>query len=486
MASNLLSRILPSATGSPSVYETMQKHEQRLSTLDREEFDETAIDEQNLGHRFHDHDLEHMLADATDSRITTGSTAFLTQPSSTGPGSGPLRNHDRSDGSELEVRGDGRYHDEDEVPESLLLEDDQRVRRSPLPKPLQGKPPGLPLPVSGPSSRVGKVHWDTARDRQRLYQDELPRRRVPPARPLATALAVDPAEKAMWKWSNIEDLDNFLTDVYDYYLGNGVWSIMLSRTLNLLTLLFVVAFSSFLISCIDYKKVPTSKTMSQIVIPQCTKNMSGLSNLLIWVFLFLWIYKVFQYLIDVRRLWHLHEFYLHLLDISDAEMQTISWQEIVGRLMNLRDANPRTAINLTPQSRRFIGEQSRQRMDAHDIANRLMRKENYLIALFNKDILDFRLPIPFLRHRQMFSKTLEWNVYLCVIDFVFNEQGQVKQLFLKDTHRRDLIEAMRRRFVAVGVLSILSAPFTITYNLMVYFLRYFTVSSTSVMNVFVG
>jgi len=290
------------------------------------------------------------------------------------------------------------------------------------------------------------------------------------------AIVVDPSERAMWKWSNVEDLDNFLIDVYDYYLGNGIWSIILSRFLNLLTLLFVVSFSTFLTACIDYKKVPTSKTMSQIIIPQCTKNMSSWTNLLIWIFSFFWIYKVFQYLVDIRRLWHLHQFYLHLLGIPDVEMQTISWQEIVGRLMRLRDANPRTALNLTPAGRRFIGEQSKQRMDAHDIANRLMRKENYLIALFNKDILDFTLPIPFLRHRQMFSKTLEWNVYLSVIDFVFNEQGQVKQLFLKDTHRRDLIEALHRRFVAIGVLSIISAPFTITYNLMVYFLRYFTVS----------
>jgi len=216
--------------------------------------------------------------------------------------------------------------------------------------------------------------------------------------------------------------------------------------------------------------------MSQIIISQCTKKMSPWTNVLIWIFSFFWIYKVFQYLIDIRRLWHLHQFYLHLLNIPDVEMQTISWQEVVGRLMRLRDLNPRTALNLTPASRRFIGEQSKQRMDAHDIANRLMRKENYLIALFNKDILDFTLPIPFLRNRQMFSKTLEWNVYLSVVDFVFNERGQIRQLFLKDSHRRDLIDALHRRFVTIGVLSILSAPFTITYNLMVYFLRYFTVS----------
>jgi autophagy-related protein 9 len=45
---------------------------------------------------------------------------------------------------------------------------------------------------------------------------------------------VDPKKKAMWRWANVEDLDNFLKDVYTYFLGNGIWSILLTRVLNLL------------------------------------------------------------------------------------------------------------------------------------------------------------------------------------------------------------------------------------------------------------
>lgn len=78
-------------------------------------------------------------------------------------------------------------------------------------------------------------------------------------------------------------------------------------------------------------------------------------------------------------------------------------------------------------------------MDAHDIANRLMRKDNYLIALFNKEILDLTIPLPFLRNKgSMLTKTLEWNLSLCILDYVFNEQGQLRTLFLKEGHRRVL------------------------------------------------
>jgi autophagy-related protein 9 len=201
--------------------------------------------------------------------------------------------------------------------------------------------------------------------------------------------------------------------------------------------------------------------------------MSASTTFLLWLFTLFWIGKLFQYALDYRRLRNMQDFYEYLLGIPDADIQTIAWQDVISRLMTLRDSNPSTARAISARHKRFIGSQSKQRMDAHDIANRLMRKENYLIALFNKDILDLTLPIPFLRNRQLFSRTLEWNLNLCVMDYVFNEQGQVRPIFLKDTHRAALSEGLRRRFVFAGVMNIFMAPFIVAYFLLSYFFRYF-------------
>ena len=249
---------------------------------------------------------------------------------------------------------------------------------------------------------------------------------------------------------------------------------MASALIDFRTLAFVVAFSTFLTSCIEYRKVPESKTMSQILIPNCTKRMSTSASLLLWLFTFFWVFKVFDYCRDVRRLRSMQSFYRYLLEIRDSDMQTVSWQEVVKKLMNLRDLNPTTAAGIKEQHRRFMGTQSKQRMDAHDIANRLMRRDNYLIALINKDVLDFTLPLPFFRNRQLFSRTLEWNLQYCILDFVFNEQGQVRNLFLKDTHRRGLSEGFRSRFLFAGFISLVCAPFAVLYYMLFYFFRYFT------------
>lgn len=217
--------------------------------------------------------------------------------------------------------------------------------------------------------------------------------------------------------------------------------------------------------------------MSQVLVPQCTKQMSTLPNIAIWLFAVYIIWKTFQHLMDIRRLLRMQEFFLYLLKVPDDDMQTISWQDVVGRLMALRDANVKTAQNINPAMRKYMGAQSKERLDAHDIANRLMRRDNYLIALFNKDILNLTLPIPFLQGRQLFSRTLEWNLHWCIEDFLFNESGQIFQLVLKDSHRRELSEGLRRRFLFAGCMNVICAPVIILYLLVVYFFKYFNVSN---------
>lgn len=204
--------------------------------------------------------------------------------------------------------------------------------------------------------------------------------------------------------------------------------------------------------------------------------MSVLWSLGLWIYVFYFIWKVVQFVVDLRRLSHLRDFYVHLLGIPEQDMQTVSWQDVVARVMTLRDTHAETATNLAPNSRRYLGSQSKKKLDAHDIANRLMRKENYFIALINKDILDFSLPVPFIGRRAFFSRTLEWYLNFVIIDFVFDHGTQVNQEFLK-AHRRGVLSTkLRQRFVFAGILNLVLAPFVLAYLLVLYFFNSFLVS----------
>lgn len=78
-----------------------------------------------------------------------------------------------------------------------------------------------------------------------------------------------------------------------------------------------------------------------------------------------------------------------------------------------------------------------------------MRQENYLIALFNKELLDLRIPMPLFLKRfvtpeegkgKTLTQALEWNLRFCLMEYLFDPHGRVRKVFLKAKNRRALIE----------------------------------------------
>ncbi|TVY13858.1 Autophagy-related protein 9 [Lachnellula arida] len=474
MTSNLLSRLLPTNPTGRSIYDDLRAHDEGTES-DLEERAGLALDEENL--QFRDDELGNVDFNGEDSRITSESTAFLLAQRDGPHGRGAeRRGKTQGDRSKwlpqsprlLEEDGD------DEVPHSLLIEGSEmpgpsspsqpRVRQTPQPK----RQP----PIPGPPNRENRAHWEAAQAQQRLHQEPTPER--PQATPQRAGMLTGSArDKAMWRWINVTNLDNFMAEVYDYYLGAGIWCILLERTVDLATSIFVAVFTTFLTQCVEYDRIPNSRKLSEVIVPKCTSKISGMPNVAIWLFTLYSLFKVYQLVVDVPRLMRLRDFYEQLLVISDSDMQTVLWQDVVARIMALRDANPITVEKISPSNRKYLGSNSKERLDAHDIANRLMRKENYLIALFNKDILDLTLQFPFLGARQLFSRTLLWNLDWCIMGLIFNEYGQVRQLVLKDSHRKQLSDGLKARFVFAGYMNVILAPVIILYLMVLYFFRYF-------------
>lgn len=226
MASTFLSRLSLHA-GEPSIYETLRQEDESSGQSDVEERAGMALDEENLGSAFHDHELGDALADAVPS------TSVASRADSANKRNRNLVENSRSRGRTRAPRN-GALLDEanDDVPSSLLFEGTQ----DPDLETRNAERLGVPPPVQGQPSRESRAKWQAAQEHQRLYEDlggRQPRERLSSRGGPLTA-TVDPKEQAMWRWANVENLDNFLKEVYDYYLGNGIVSIILSQVLNLL------------------------------------------------------------------------------------------------------------------------------------------------------------------------------------------------------------------------------------------------------------
>jgi autophagy-related protein 9 len=164
-------------------------------------------------------------------------------------------------------------------------------------------------------------------------------------------------------------------------------------------------------------------------------------------------------------------------------VQTISWPEVVRRIGLIREHNPITSLSSQTNSANPTSNTTTAKLDAHDIANRIMRQENYLIALFDRKLLDLRTPLPrFLERffppkeqRQTLTRALEWNLRACLLGHLFDHRGTVRGVFLKEKNKQGLAAELRRRMVFFGLVNAIFAPFIVVYLLMHSFFRYFEV-----------
>jgi autophagy-related protein 9 len=240
MASNLLSRLLPTNPPGRSIYEHLRAHDGADSDADIEEQAGLALDEENLG--YHDDDLGNPDAfNGEYSRITTASTAFLTgrRNDRTQKAGGrasrrnkPERGWFAQSPRLLDADGD------DDVPPSLLVEGNERPGPSGPSKPRvrDFNSNKRQSAIPGPSNEETRAHWEAAQDQQRLHQDDADRAsNVGQTQQAAAKLFTGSRrDKAMWMWINVVNLDKFIGQVYTYYTGSGIWCILLFRLLNLL------------------------------------------------------------------------------------------------------------------------------------------------------------------------------------------------------------------------------------------------------------
>lgn len=228
MASAIFSRLLPQGNGEPSIYETLQENTELSDQSDIEARAGMALDEENLGQGFHDYELDDALVDDTESPNT------LSRIDSYSRNGGHRSRPSQSTAARTRraSRKPVAEDPNDDVPQSLLIEDhedaaaEQRDVRTD-----RGQPP-----AAAPTTLDSNIKWQRTQDQQRLYpvpEGISSQSRTVPQRSRTLGMA-NPREQALWRWANVENLDIFLKDLYDYFLGNGIKCILLSRVLNLL------------------------------------------------------------------------------------------------------------------------------------------------------------------------------------------------------------------------------------------------------------
>lgn len=151
----------------------------------------------------------------------------------------------------------------------------------------------------------------------------------------------------------------------------------------------------------------------------------------------LWGFKVGKLIIEIPQLLEMQYFFKHVFLLKDSQLETLPWNEMCTRIIESRNqfASQPSAFGFQP-------------LDAHMIANRILRKDNFMIALVNKRILN--LSVPKINYGPLLTQLMEWNINFCIFAWVFDDKGGFKTRFLKSGNRNRLISQYFFKMLTLG------------------------------------
>lgn len=180
----------------------------------------------------------------------------------------------------------------------------------------------------------------------------------------------------------------------------------------------------------DYSKIRHDGQLRDIISPTCSLS-GGPSTLSLGTLLLLvglaGVYgaQVVRVGLGLKRLRGMRYFYEHLLEVPERDVQTIPWHQVVERLSRLLDSHPLACLATAESQQQAAGEGATgvrpepQTIDVHEVANRLMRQDNYLIALLDQELLPLGLPQLLGRgevgakQQPLLTRSLQWNLEFC-------------------------------------------------------------------------
>lgn len=283
-------------------------------------------------------------------------------------------------------------------------------------------------------------------------------------------------------WHHIKNLDNFFTRIYHFHQKNGFACMIMSEFFELVQLLFVVTFTTFLVNCVEYDVLFANRavnhtgpvqnpldrnkvTLPDAILPsqQCTARIqenSWIIFLLIMAAIF-WIYRLVKVICNFLNYWEIRQFYIKALKIRMDELCNYTWQEVQDRLISL---------------------QREQQMCIHkkeltelDIYHRILRFKNYMVAMINKSLLPVHLQLPLLGNVVFLTQGLKYNFELILFwgpGSLFQNKWNLHPKYKRSGNRLELAQQLSRVILLMGLANLLLCPFILVWQVLYAFFSY--------------
>eukprot|EP00003_Mantamonas_plastica_P018928 TRINITY_DN308_c0_g1_i4.p1 TRINITY_DN308_c0_g1~~TRINITY_DN308_c0_g1_i4.p1 ORF type:complete len:482 (-),score=155.91 TRINITY_DN308_c0_g1_i4:179-1624(-) len=256
--------------------------------------------------------------------------------------------------------------------------------------------------------------------------------------------------------SMFQNLDLFFTRVYDYYQKQGYYNAVLAGFLHILNLAFIIGFSTFLIGFVDYHILFSTYDINASIGSNHITEFHPFSIVCLVVFSLWWLSQFGAFIRDASKYGELYTYFNEDLKIEEKMLRTMKWNEVVETLIAFHRSN---------QSIRF-------QIDELAVTNYIMRKDNYMIALFNQEVIQLESGfLPMLSNNTLLTNGLNWNLQTCLLNNFFAKDAPLEDL-LAVGRKPAIVEALQRSFRIWGVINLILSPFILVFLVIYFFFRY--------------
>ncbi|XP_030065880.1 autophagy-related protein 9A isoform X2 [Microcaecilia unicolor] len=243
--------------------------------------------------------------------------------------------------------------------------------------------------------------------------------------------------------------------------------------------IFVVTFSTFLISCIDYDILFANKivnhseypsdhikiTLPNAVLPPsvCSSRIQS-NGFLIFILVIasvFWIHRLIKFIYNICCYWEIHSFYVSALKIPMSDLPYYTWQEVQARIIEIQKEH-QICIH-------------KKELTELDIYHRILRFKNYMVAMVNKSLLPIRFQLPFLGDTIFYTQGLKYNFQLIFFwgpGSLFENEWSLKSEYKCMGNRLELAGKLGSRILWIGMANLLLCPLILIWQILYAFFSY--------------
>lgn len=263
---------------------------------------------------------------------------------------------------------------------------------------------------------------------------------------------------------HVQDLDNFLINVYKYHQKSGFTCLVVGQILDIVQFIVFALLTFFFVDCINYDILfnhepvstvnnPTGKVhiYDVVVIPS---SIPPIQKFAIFVALLYLTWKIIKSYISITLNISIKQFYHDEMHITNCS--SLSWQDVQAKIIAAKKK-----LTHKPD------------LNELDISNRILRHPNYVVALVNRGILPIYFKVPIFGELTYFPKSFLYNCQLLFFrgpfKCIFEENWKLFDDIKNPAHRQTMARILEKRILILALINFILSPVILVWLLAYYF-----------------